>query len=183
MKQIYNFETPEELFGFMNEKIKYGYVDTKGVMHLDKVPKFNDEYKVNVPEVTVEKECGLCIDQVEVEKEYFKNKNIPFKEYLIGALKNSTLRFHVLLIYEENGEFCWFENSYDEYNGIKKYKDLNECFKDVKDAFFKREGLSLEDEKSLLLADVTEITRPGLDQKEWIYLQKELKNIKNEYRM
>lgn len=181
MKDILSLNTPEELFNYMDRHIKYGFIDVEGNVFIEKVPKFTDNYRVNTPDVTIEKGCGLCIDQVEVEKEFFKNKQIPFKEYLIGAIKNKKIYFHVFLIYEENENYCWFEHSYGEYNGIKKYDNLNECFRSVKDAFLARENLETDLEKTLLITDVTEITRPGLGQQEWMYLQKDLKNIKDEY--
>lgn len=68
------------------KQIRYGYKDTKGILHYLGDEDFNDyEYSFSTPEEVVANNCGWCWDVVELIKEYCDYNSIEslrvFMEY------------------------------------------------------------------------------------------------------
>ena len=129
-----------DIMNTMNE-IEYGFKDKNNKNIIDNPDKwdkeFNNFYYLQTPEELLKSKCGVCWDQVELERELFKKKNIDVKTYFIYIVENDMLPSHTFLTYEENNKVYWFEHSWGEYKGIHEYNDLKELLNDVKNKFIK----------------------------------------------
>ncbi len=118
------------------ENITYGFKNKNGDNILDIDPDWNfDEYYLQTPDELLRKKCGVCFDQVELERKLFKNKNIDFKTYFICTYDGDMLPSHTFLVYQDKDKYCWFEHSWGRYRGIHKYNTNLELLLDVKDKF------------------------------------------------
>lgn len=127
------------------DKIKYGLLDDKNNIidnnssEWDK--KFFELYYLLSPEELLEKKCGVCFDQVELERKLFEDNGIKVKTYFICSYDDEDLPSHTFLTYKKNNEFYWFEHSWNLYKGIYKYYSEKELLLDVKNKFIKSNSI------------------------------------------
>lgn len=131
----------DEIMNIM-ENIEYGYKDCNGdnIFYTDS-KKWNNEfhnfYKLLSPEQLLEAKCGVCWDQVELERKLFENNDIECKTYFIYIYDKNNLPSHTFLTYENNDKHYWFEHSWEKYKGIHEYKSEKELLLDIKKIFTK----------------------------------------------
>lgn len=66
-------DTPYELFIYMHFNIAYNWIDQVGVLHDEIDPMMYTEYSLVTPQEVIENQGGICIDQVELERDWFEN--------------------------------------------------------------------------------------------------------------
>lgn len=110
--------TSKELMNIMNQ-INYGY---------------DNNYKLQSPNQLLKSKVGICFDQVELER-YFLNNYYRLKTFFIIGQKDNNYHTHTFLVYEKNNFLYWFEHSWKKYQGIHKYGNYNDLFKDIVDRF------------------------------------------------
>lgn len=136
-----------EIMGVLN-KIDYGFIDNDGINifddNLNIEYKFNNVYHLMSPEELMKKKCGVCWDQVELERKLFTEANIPFKTYFIYIDDNNFLPSHTFLVYEENNKYYWFEHSWYDERGIHEYNDLNNLLNEVVDKHIKAHSSEIQ---------------------------------------
>ena len=117
------------------EGIAYGFKDSDGNNIINKEEKwdneFEDFYYLQTPEELLKSKCGVCWDQVELERKLFSDANIPFKTYFIYLHDKDMLPSHTFLVFFYNNKFYWFEHSWEMFKGIHEYLTLELLFKDV----------------------------------------------------
>lgn len=117
------------------KEITYGWVDVNGNKHIDVDETYATLYRLQAPEYLLISKCGVCWDQVELERYYFSFSDYEFKTYIIVYFKDNTYPSHTFLIYKNMNKYCWLENAYQKYIGIHEYSSLNEALTDVKEKF------------------------------------------------
>ena len=117
------------------KEITYGWVDVNGNKHIDVDETYATLYRLQAPEYLLISKCGVCWDQVELDRYYFSLSNYEFKTYIIVYFKDDTYPSHTFLIYQDNNYYYWFEHSWNKYKGIHKYKTKEELLLDVKNKF------------------------------------------------
>ena len=147
----------DDIIVMMND-IKYGYVDIKGDIHNDVDDKFSEFYKLQSPDEVLKNKIGVCWDQVELERDLFKKKNIEFKTYFIVHYDNDKCPTHTFLIYKENNKYYWFEHSWEKYRGIIGYDSELDALKDIKNKFVKDE---LNNEYNYMNLCIYEYSKPN----------------------
>lgn len=132
MKDIMNImETIE--YGF-KDKNKQNIIET----NIEKwYNEFYDFYYLQTPDELLESRCGVCWDQVELERHLFEKKQINVKTYFICTYDGDNLPSHTFLTYKEKDKYIWFEHSWGQYKGIHKYNTKKELLLDVKSKFIK----------------------------------------------
>ena len=66
------------------DEIEYGYKNEDGVDIVEANPNgWSKFYKLQTPDELLESKCGICWDQVELERKLFEDKKISFKTYFI----------------------------------------------------------------------------------------------------
>lgn len=122
----------------MND-IEYGFKDKDGFNIINDTQKwdndFNSFYYLQEPDELLSSKCGVCWDQVELERKLFDELNIKNKTYFIYIKEDDMLPSHTFLVYEDGQKYYWFEHSWMEYRGIFKYDSLDELLLDVVNKF------------------------------------------------
>lgn len=115
--------------------IEYGFKDDLGnniIINSNKWGnEFNDFYYLQEPEELLKTKCGVCWDQVELERKLFEDNNIKIKTYFVYIVDEDMLPSHTFLTFEMNNKYYWFEHSWNKYKGIHEYNNLNDLLKDV----------------------------------------------------
>ena len=114
--------------------IKYGWVDKDHNIHIDDYDTFSDDYRLQSPEEVLESKVGVCWDQVELERELFKDyENV--KTYFIVHYDDAKCPTHTFLTYTKDGKVYWFEHAWEMYRGVHEYASIRELLKDVRSKF------------------------------------------------
>ena len=127
-------EKINEINLIMNQ-MDYGFKDSSGQNIVNNLEKWDNEfdkfYYLQTPEELLISKCGVCWDQVELERKLFSDNNINFKTYFIYIIDNDMLPSHTFLVYNDDKNYYWFEHSWGEYKGIHKYNSIKNLFDDV----------------------------------------------------
>ncbi|MBP3634906.1 MAG: hypothetical protein J6J17_00400 [Bacilli bacterium] len=127
-------KTPEQLLKYMDDNIKYGFVDDS---EKEYVPWNNREFQegcqtkwhLSSPERLIKVGYGHCWDQVELERDWFKTHNYNFKTFFIWfelPYDNSYLT-HTYLVFENNGKYYYFEHSDFNNRGIYEFETYQDA--------------------------------------------------------
>lgn len=129
-----DIKTPEQLLKYMDENIKYGFVDNDGKTY---GPWDNEEFqhgcqtkwRLSSPERLIKVKYGHCWDQVELERDWFKHHNYNFKTFYIWfeLPYDNHYSTHTYLVFERNGKYCYFEHSDFNNRGIHEFTSYEEA--------------------------------------------------------
>lgn len=130
-----------EIMKIMNT-IEYGFKDEVGNNIIISNPQrwdneFDSFYYLQTKDELLKTKCGVCWDQVELERELFTKYKINFKTFFIYIIDGDMLPSHTFLTYEEDNNNYWFEHSWGIYKGVHEYKSELELLCDVKEKFKK----------------------------------------------
>ena len=130
---IWNYYNELEIMELMKD-IEYGWIDK----HNNKHNIVNDEYANNYilqsPNEVIKNKIGVCWDQVELERYYFKGyQNI--KTYFIVHYDNDKYPTHTFLTIQKDNKYYWFEHAWAKWKGIHEYPSLEELLRDIKEKF------------------------------------------------
>ena len=129
---IWNYYTEFDVMKLMSD-IEYGWVDQDNQKHISDYDSFPYHYKLQIPKEVMKNKVGVCFDQVELERYYFKGYDI--KTYFIIYYDDNNYPNHTFLTFQKNNKYYWFEHSWEIYRGIHEYNTLNELLIDVKKKF------------------------------------------------
>lgn len=149
---ISNFFTEYKIMNLMSD-VEYGWLDKKSKKHNKVDESYAENYKLQSPNEVINNKVGVCWDQVELERYYFKETNYNIKTYFLVHYDNDKCPSHTFLVYEKNNKFYWFEHSWLKYQGIHKYNTLKELLIDVRTKFIITELNSNYDEMNLVLRE------------------------------
>lgn len=147
---IWNYYNDTKIMNLMSN-IKYGYVDKLNIKHTIFDESYPSDYKLQSPKEIINSKVGTCWDQVELERYYFKGNDWNIKTYFIVYHDNDKCPTHTFLTYEKEKKYFWFENSWEHFRGIHKYKSKKDLLLDVKNKFIKDELNNNYKEKNLYL--------------------------------
>lgn len=127
----------EEIMRLM-DKINYGWVDKDNNPHT-KLQDMIKMYKLQSPEELIKSKVGVCWDQVELERYYFKEKNIEIKSYFIVYYDGGKCPCHTTMSFEDNGKYYWFEHAWAMHKGIKEFDNEESLLEEVEKCFIELE--------------------------------------------
>lgn len=134
------------------QDIEYGWVD-KDKNKRKEIDKFyENDYRLQSPQELLKSKIGVCWDQVELERYYFKSNN-NIKTYFIVHYDNDKCPTHTFLTYEKNNKYYWFEHAWEKYRGIHEYNNEKEMLIDIRNKFIKMELNSNYQKNNLLLRE------------------------------
>lgn len=126
------------------QNIRYGWVDFADKIYLDDFNSFSDAYRLQSPASLQKSEAGICWDQVEFERDYFRKNGIDIKTFFLVYYNGKDCPTHTFLTFESDEKFCWFEHSWERFRGLHQYQSMDELFSDVARKFINSE---IKDEK------------------------------------
>ena len=132
-------EKVNEIMNIM-DTIEYGFKDenNQNIINTNQ-QKWDDEfenfYYLQKPEELLNTKCGVCWDQVELERKLFEEKKITCKSFFMYILSNKNLPSHTFITFKMNDKVYWFEHSWGKYKGIHEYINEEELLKDIINKF------------------------------------------------
>lgn len=135
---IWQFYNEFEIMKLM-ENIEYGWVDKNSDKHIIVDENYSDNYVLQSPKEILKNKIGVCWDQVELERYYFKGNDWNIKTYFIVHYDNDKCPTHTFLTFEKDNKYYWFENSWLIFKGIHEYYCIKDLLVDVRDKFIKYE--------------------------------------------
>lgn len=157
LKMYEELQTPEELFQFMQDYIRYG-IHVNGITYTDSRTKefqenFLKYWHLSSPRDLLVNRHGQCWDQVELERDWFTKNGYEFKTLFIWFLFDYENNYttHTYLVYKdkEDGTWNYFENADFNNNGIHKFPEFREAVNFQKEKhieFNKNCGNKIDDE-------------------------------------
>lgn len=146
---IWNYYNEFEITNLMKE-IKYGWIDKNNNKYTIVNEDFSNHYILQSPKEVIKTKLGVCWDQVELERYYFKGNDWNVKTYFLVHYGNDKCPTHTFLTFEKNNKHYWFEHSWEKFRGIHEYNSINELLLDVRKKFISYE-LNNQYEKSNLV--------------------------------
>lgn len=137
----------QKIMDKMNE-IQYGYKDIYPDNDENWDNNFQNYYHLQSPNELLKTKFGVCWDQVELERYYFKQNNINCMSYFIVEYDGKEYPTHTFMVVQEDNKYFWFEHSWEPYRGIHEYSTLKLLLLDVKDKFnkmLKKRNISIEE--------------------------------------
>ena len=135
---IWQFYNEFEIMNLM-KNIEYGWIDKNKTKHTIIDETYSDNYILQSPKEVIKNQIGVCWDQVELERYYFKGNDYNIKTYFIVHYDNNKCPTHTFLTFEKNNKYYWFEHAWEKFRGIHEYNTQKELLIDIKDKFIKYE--------------------------------------------
>lgn len=143
-----------EIMELMNV-INYGWMDVNGKKHINDFETFSSEYILQSPEEVIKSQVGVCWDQVELERYYFKNVNDSIKTFFIVHYDGDKCPTHTFLTFRKDNYYYWFEHSWEKFRGIHKYNSMKELLKDIRTNFIQFELNNIYVQENLVIHEYT----------------------------
>lgn len=122
--------TPNELYSYMRQHIKYGFISLKDLKPYVR-EQMNDDrlyekllfhtYYLQKPDEILKSGYGICYDQVELERYWFLKHGYQVWTYY------TPYHNHAFLIYKDGPHYILYERSIKKYNGIYPLNSLEEA--------------------------------------------------------
>lgn len=151
---IWNYYNEFEIMEMMQD-IKYGWLDKNNDKHYIVDETYSSNYILQSPNEIVKNKVGVCWDQVELERHYFKGNDCNGKTYFLVYYDNDKCPTHTFLTFEKDNKFYWFEHSWERFRGIHEYSSMKELLNDIRKKFIINELNNNFDEKNLVLREYT----------------------------
>lgn len=138
--QFKDIKTSKELYEFMKNNIKYGFISSYDNRKYIRKEINNDTlyenmlfntYFLQSPNELLKSKCGLCYDQTELERFWLQKNGYDVYTFF------SEFHNHVFLIYKDNNKYYLFERTMPKYNGIYEATSLGDCLEIYKQIQFK----------------------------------------------
>ena len=135
---IWNYYNEVEVMDLM-KNIEYGWLDKNNNKNYKVDETYSDNYILQSPNEVIKNKVGVCWDQVELERYYFKGNEWNIKTYFIVHYDNNRCPTHTFLTFVKDNKYYWFEHSWEMFRGIHEYTSLKALLVDVRDKFIKYE--------------------------------------------
>lgn len=125
-----NINNLDELWDFMKNNIKYGWTNKNHEFRDFNDSRKNDEYFIHSAAETIKDGYGICMDQVQLEKEFCESKKIPYTvvSFQFKDENGNYLSYgHIFIVAHENGEFKYFERAFEPNANIVGFPTLEEA--------------------------------------------------------
>lgn len=120
---IWNYYNELEIMNLM-KNIEYGWIDKNNNKHNFVDETYSNNYILQSPNEVIKNKIGVCWDQVELERYYFKGNDWNIKTYFLVYYDGDKCPTHTFLTFEKNNKYYWFEHSWERFRGIHEYESL-----------------------------------------------------------
>ena len=114
---INDIKTPEDILEFMNENIRYGWLDINGKEHIKTMKEFRRLYRTSSIDECLEHKLGVCTEQVYLMHILLDKINIPNKMFCTRIYESedfndldSDEHMHCFLLYYLDGKVYQIEH-------------------------------------------------------------------------
>ena len=142
--KIEKIKTPQDILEFMNENIKYGWLDINNKEHIGNMKDFRKLYRTASIEETLSHKIGTCIEQVYLMKYLLDNINISNKMFCTRIYEGRDFNdleaeehMHCFILYYLDNKVYQIEHPNWEKVGIYEYKNESEAINQINDYYVK----------------------------------------------
>ena len=140
--KIGNIKSPEDILKFMNDNIKYGWIDINGEEHIGNMKGFRSLYRTMTIDEVLKYGLGTCIEQVYLMKKLLDKINIPNKMFCTRVYEGKEFNkldaeehMHCFILYYKDNKVYQIEHPNWEKIGIYEYNSEEEAIKTINDYY------------------------------------------------
>ena len=133
-----NIKTPQDILDFMNEHIKYGWLDINGNEHINNLKEFRRLYRTSTMEETLHHKIGTCIEQVNLMSYLLTKINIPNKMFCTRIYEGKNFNdldaeehMHCFVLYYIGDKVYQIEHPNWERIGIYEYESEEQAINKI----------------------------------------------------
>lgn len=142
-----SIKTPEDVYAWIDENIRYGWLDREGNRHIDEMKNFRRLYRtMSLEEILIHK-IGTCVEQaalihflldkIKIENKMFCCRIYEPDDY--GNLEEDE-HMHCFVLFYRNGKVYHLEHPNFEKKGIYEYNTEKEAMRTIVDYYIKLRG-------------------------------------------
>ena len=139
---IKEIKTPEDILEFMNDNIKYGWLDINNKEHIGNMKNFRKLYRTSTIEETLKHGIGTCIEQVYLMSNLLNSLKIPNKMFCTRVYEGKDFNnleeeehMHCFVLYYINGKVYHIEHPNWERIGIYEFDSEEQALKEINDYY------------------------------------------------
>lgn len=174
-----NIKSPEELYQYMDNNIKYGLTIDNKVYEWDLNGEFQyicqTKWRLQSSDELIKTGYGHCWDQVELERDWFQINNYEYKTFFICFLfdYDNTYPTHSYLIYKDKtkNRYYYFEHADSNNKGIFEFDSYEEAIKYQLEKYLKNvRKNNIVNKEELMHLHIYEFDKPktNINQKEYL---------------
>lgn len=145
--KISDIKTPNDILSFMNDNIKYGWVDINNDEHINNMKEFRKLYRTSSIDETLEHKIGTCIEQVYLMHTLLNKINIPNKMFCTRVYEGKDFNdleadehMHCFLLYYLNDKVYQIEHPNWERIGIYEFDSEENAIEEINNYYVKKSG-------------------------------------------
>lgn len=145
--KIEQIQTPEDILVYMNQNIKYGWLDINNQEHIGNMKNFRRLYRTSSLEETLLHKIGTCIEQVNLMHELLNKINIPNKMFCTRIYEGEDFNdldadehMHCFVLYYLNGKVYQIEHPNWERVGIYEFDNEETAINSINEYYIKMAG-------------------------------------------
>ena len=145
--KLEDIKTPEDVLEFMNDNIKYGWLDINNEEHIGNMKNFRKLYRTSSMEECFKHNIGTCIEQVYMmhlllDKIKVKNKMFCTRIYEDENYDDleGEEHMHCFLLYYIDDKVFQIEHPNWERIGIYEYKDEKDAIEKINKIYIEMSG-------------------------------------------
>ncbi len=144
---INDIKTPEDILEFMNENIRYGWLDINGKEHIKTMKEFRRLYRTSSIDECLEHKLGVCTEQVYLMHILLDKINIPNKMFCTRIYESedfndldSDEHMHCFVLYYLNDKVYQIEHPNFERVGIYEFNSEEEAINEINKIYVEMSG-------------------------------------------
>lgn len=145
--RIRDIETPEDIYNWIDENIRYGWIDVDGKQHIDEMKNFRKLYRTMSIEQVLELKIGTCIEQAALIQYLLDKINVRNKMFCCrifepddyGNLEEEE-HMHCFVLFYQDGKVYHLEHANHKNKGIYEYSSEEEAMQAIIDYYIKLRG-------------------------------------------
>ena len=145
--KIEEIKSPEDILEFMNQNIKYGWIDIDNNKHYDTMKEFRKIYKTMSIEETLKNGLGCCIEQVNLMHYLFDKINIKNKMFCCRIYEPDDYNnleedehMHCFILYYLNNKVYHLEHPNFKKIGIYEFNSEKEAINSIVNYYIELSG-------------------------------------------
>ncbi len=145
--EIESIKTPKDILDYMNEHIKYGWIDINGDKHIRNMKNFRSLYRTSSIDEIIKSGLGTCIEQVYLMSNLLSRINIPNKMFCTRIYEGKDFNdmdaeehMHCFVLYYLDNKVYHIEHPNWYKIGIYEYSSEEEAIKKINDYYIELSG-------------------------------------------
>lgn len=140
-------KTPEDILTYMQENIKYGWLDINNEEHIGNMKGFRRLYRTSSMEEILEHKIGTCIEQVYLMSSLLNKINVPNKMFCTRIYEGEDFNdldadehMHCFLLFYRDNKVYQIEHPNWERVGIYEFDSEESAINEINKIYIKMSG-------------------------------------------